>query len=384
LTVFSELDQVISREDQMRLASYNVENLFERARVMNLDTWRDGADVLQMHAEMNGILGKKLYSAADKKKIIELLKKLGLDKKDDGEFVILRQNRGHLIKRGKNGLEVVADGRGDWIGWLDLTYAAVDEIATRMTARVMNDVNADVLGVVEAENRPSLLRFCKDVMPSVGAKPYDHVMLIDGNDERGIDVAIMMRAEYDLIRIRSHVDDTDQTGLIFSRDCAEYTVKTPLGNDLILLVNHLKSKGFGSQTGSNAKRKRQTERVKAIYQALRRDGVSYVAVIGDFNDTPNSDPITPLTEQTDLKDISAHNKFDDGGRPGTFGNCTQSKQIDYILMSPELFAKAQRGGIFRKGTWGGKNGDLWEHYPEMQKAANAASDHAAIWADIDL
>jgi hypothetical protein len=53
-------------------------------------------------------------------------------------------------------------------------------------------------------------------------------------------------------------------------------------------------------------------------------------------------------------------------------------------MPPELFAKAKRGGIFRKGVWGGKNGDLWEHYPEMEKAANAAFDHAAIWADIDL
>ena len=59
-------------------------------------------------------------------------------------------------------------------------------------------------------------------------------------------------------------------------------------------------------------------------------------------------------------------------------------KIDYILTPPELFAKAKRGGIFRKGVWGGKNGDLWEHYPEMDKAANAASDHAAILADIDL
>jgi hypothetical protein len=36
-------------------------------------------------------------------------------------------------------------------------------------------------------------------------------------------------------------------------------------------------------------------------------------------------------------------------------------------MPPELFAKAKRGGIFRKGVWGGKNGDLWEHYPEWRK-----------------
>jgi hypothetical protein len=49
-----------------------------------------------------------------------------------------------------------------------------------------------------------------------------------------------------------------------------------------------------------------------------------------------------------------------------------------------LFAKARKGGIFRTGVWGGKNGDMWSHYPEMKKASDAASDHAAIWADIDV
>lgn len=53
-------------------------------------------------------------------------------------------------------------------------------------------------------------------------------------------------------------------------------------------------------------------------------------------------------------------------------------------MSPALFANVERGGVFRKGVWGGKHGSLWGIYPEMTSAAQAASDHAAIWADIDL
>src|ERR1044071_4691680 len=103
----------------MKLASYNVENLFERARAMNLANQADGKDVLKKHAEMNKILNKVKYTAADKAKIIALMKDLGIDKKDDGgEFVILRQNRGHLVKRPTSGgLEVVANGRADWIGW---------------------------------------------------------------------------------------------------------------------------------------------------------------------------------------------------------------------------------------------------------------------------
>jgi endonuclease/exonuclease/phosphatase family metal-dependent hydrolase len=70
--------------------------------------------------------------------------------------------------------------------------------------------------------------------------------------------------------------------------------------------------------------------------------------------------------------------------PGTFANGTASNKIDYILLSPSLFSKVEAGGVFRKGVWGGKNGNLWPIFAEMRKASEAASDHAAIWADIDL
>jgi hypothetical protein len=215
----------------MKLASYNVENLFQRARAMNRASWTEGRDVLKMHAEMNRIIGKTRYTQADKRRIVELVEKLGIDKKDDGgDWVILRQNRGRLVKRSKTaGLEVVAEGRSDWIGWLDLKYEAVDEVAMRMTAQVIRDVGADVLGVVEAESRPALLRFTRELMPSVGADPYQHVMLIDGNDDRGIDVAIMTRRGFTIETIRSHVDDEKNGARIFSRDCPEFEIATPQG-----------------------------------------------------------------------------------------------------------------------------------------------------------
>src|SRR4051794_6263528 len=78
------------REDRMRLASYNVENLFMRARAMNGDTRDEGADALAAHAEMNTIIAKPKYSAQDKKKLVQLMTQLKIDKKDDGgPFVIL-------------------------------------------------------------------------------------------------------------------------------------------------------------------------------------------------------------------------------------------------------------------------------------------------------
>jgi hypothetical protein len=42
------------------------------------------------------------------------------------------------------------------------------------------------------------------------------------------------------------------------------------------------------------------------------------------------------------------------------------------------------GGIWRRGVWGGKNDILFPHYQAMTNAAQAAADHAAIWADTNL
>ena len=36
------------------------------------------------------------------------------------------------------------------------------------------------------------------------------------------------------------------------------------------------------------------------------------------------------------------------------------------------------------GIWGGTNGTLFPHFPEITKAAEAASGHAAITAEINL
>lgn len=221
-------------------------------------------------------------------------------------------------------------------------------------------------------------------MNKVDGTPYEFVMVIDGNDDRGIDVGVMARAGYEIVGIRSHVDDADLEGRVFSRDCPEYTITTPTGATVVVLVNHLKSKGFGPASASNKLRERQANRVKEIYERLRAEGQENVALLGDFNDTPDSTPLAPLLKQTDLKDISEHPAFTSDGRPGTYGNGNKSQKIDYVLLSPPLFNNVIGGGIFRTGVWGGKNGTLWPHYDTMERAVHAASDHAAVYADINV
>jgi endonuclease/exonuclease/phosphatase family metal-dependent hydrolase len=253
-----------------------------------------------------------------------------------------------------------------------------------MTAKVIQDVNADVLGVVEAEDRIALKRFDEQLLAPIGAG-YGGIMLIDGNDERGIDVGLLTRQGYTIESVVSHVDDQKDAVRIFSRDCPEFMLCADQGARLLVMVNHLKSKGNGSPSQTNARRKVQAERVREIYSLRRSQGIDLIAILGDFNDTPDSDPLSPLLgAQSDLRDISEHPNYQSDGRPGTFGNGTKSQKLDYILLSPALFNRVAAGGVWRKGVWGGVNGTLFPHYEEMKKPVHAASDHAAIWADIAL
>jgi endonuclease/exonuclease/phosphatase family metal-dependent hydrolase len=260
----------------------------------------------------------------------------------------------------------------------------VKESATENTARIIGLLQTDIICVVDAENRIGLKRFNEDVLAHVEVAPFQHIMLIDGNDDRGIDVGIMTRDGFNITRMLSHVDDADAEGIIFSRDCPEYEISAPNGNQLLLLINHLKSKGFGKIEDSNAKRTHQTKQLRKIYDAKRAD-YDFIAIIGDLNENPDLPPMDALLrEGSDLTDIMTHPNFVGDGRPGTFGYGTASGKLDYILLSPKLADKVIQGGIERRGVWGGTNGKLFSHLPTVKSAKDAASDHAALWAELDI
>lgn len=62
----------------MKIASFNVENVFRRAVVLNQDNWKDGKPVLEAYAALTEILEQPVYSEADKSQILVLLERLGL------------------------------------------------------------------------------------------------------------------------------------------------------------------------------------------------------------------------------------------------------------------------------------------------------------------
>jgi endonuclease/exonuclease/phosphatase family metal-dependent hydrolase len=376
----------------VKIASFNIENMFRRAAVLSHENWEAGKPVLEAYNALTVLLQEPTYSDDDKKRILELLEVVGLVnlKKqtyvEDNKWVVLRRSRGKLISKENGKVQVVAKGRADWVGWLDLKREAVDEVSTRNTAAVIAEVNPDILAVVEAEDRPALVRFNDYVLKlNQGAnKSFAHTMLIDGNDERVIDVGLFTKENFPIVGMRSHVDDPGPSGYpLFSRDCAEYEVEVG-GQRILLLVNHLKSKGYGKQDKNDERRKAQAERVKKIYEERIAGGVENIVVLGDLNDTPDRPPLAPLLKETSLKDASELTGWVWGEREGTWGEAQTSK-LDYLLLSPALAGKVKAGGVNRKGVWHAPGAaNPWTTLPTLEEPNHAASDHAAVWVELDL
>ena len=379
----------------VKIASFNVENLFERPKAFRATDFDLAQPILAAHKEVNELIKKPVYSEADKQRIRELLVTLDVYYKNvhhairrrdsqSPQWAWLRKNRGDFDREPQDhtkDIEIIADGRGSWIGWVELAKEPTNETGTRMTAKAIQEIDADILAVIEAEDRPSLVRFNEELLEG----QYRHIMLIDGNDDRGIDVAIMTRAGFTIETIRSNVDATDAQGEIFSRDCPQYEIRTPGGVAIHLLVNHFKSQSGGG----GPKRLRQATKVREIVDGLVQQ-TRHVVVLGDLNEGPQDTSgqapnLAPLFDNNSpLKDCYSFAGFDLGGRPGTYDSCGMRNRLDYIFLSANL--PFSQGGLFRKGLWGSRKTrpDKWATYPEMNEGVEQASDHAAVYVELNL
>ena len=126
----------------MKIAAYNVENLFDRAKAFNEEDESVSQGALKAASELNALFEEPVYTESDLKRMRELIVELGLVRSDTGPFVLLRQIRGRMVSRPRNKPFVLkAKGRDDWVGWVELRNAHVNEISVMNTARVIRDVN---------------------------------------------------------------------------------------------------------------------------------------------------------------------------------------------------------------------------------------------------
>ena len=119
-------------------------------------------------------------------------------------------------------------------------------------------------------------------------------MLVDGNDDRGIDVGVMAAGPAARSSTSAPTSSTaTREGVVFSRDCCEYHVRMPDGGALAVLVNHFKSKGYsepGDRLGAGRRRRQAGARRARSTAGCAPSGVDLVAVVGEQLDPSRHAP----------------------------------------------------------------------------------------------
>lgn len=359
----------------MRVATFNVENLFSRPAVLNMKDNDRAAEILAKISEFTGLLELKSY-AGKKKRIEELHDEI----KDYIVINIRSSTVGRYLFTEKDGLK--AGGRGDWDGFVDLQRERFSDDQIKFTGKVIKTVDADVQCLVEVESADTFKRFNTDII----ASRFSDRIVIDGNDPRGIDIALGAKKSFPILSAKTNIFARDKEGTIFSRDSLEVELAIGKSKSLHVLVNHFKAKDRTPEK-SDAKRKRQAAEVSRILRERYNLKKDWVIVAGDLNDEPDSAPLAPL-----MKTPGLHNVLDVVERPEDdrwtyyYGSKKQYNAIDYLFVSQALRAHVEDAGLERRGMWNlaALTGDKEKPFKGIDDWKLAASDHAAVWVDLKL
>lgn len=228
----------------------------------------------------------------------------------------------------------------DDVGFKDDVYSASQvQAKMKLLGSAIRALDADVLVLQEVEKHDLLERLNK---AELGTMKYKEVRMFEGNDMRGIDVALLSR--FPVLQYKSNSNDTfpgvkdPNKTYGFSRDCVLAKLKLGPGRELQLLINHLRA---GSDYEAQRRREAQAQRVRQLTdQVLKGNPQANLSVIGDLNDEPDTDTIKMIRDKTPAL-------FD----PLTLLPSNQRKtyrgykQYDYMLLAPGLKADLQNGTV---------------------------------------
>ncbi len=274
------------------------------------------------------------------------------------------------------GLVSVASRAGDLVSY------ETTEIQRNNTAQAILDSEPDVLAVQEVENLYTLRLFNQEYLDNY----FDRMLLIDGNDPRGIDVGFLVRKGFpaEIRNLRTHVDEAVPgaavarssvrnfgylaRGALFSRDCLE--VDLEIGSRVVtFLVNHFKAQD-GTQD-STRRRRRQAERVAEIATQAVQQG-RLPLVLGDLNAPPDADgSLEPLLNSPVLQDPFPADTWTHYYVPAK-----RVSRLDYIL--PHKALEVEDIHIVRKGLTTKCKQYRGERYPTVGPAHTEASDHCPV------
>ena len=368
----------------MKVASFNMENIFFRderlikKNVSNcLSSWM---------AEFEDLMSRESRPQKNYVRLRELSFLLGFHQSALEPYVILRRKAGQLyMRRRTSEPEIKAHVSTGWNGWIKLCSRPIDEIALRNKARLITEVNPDVLIVQEVEDRQSLLDFNEIYLPE--EVQYSNVYVLGGNDSMGRELGILTKSSVSISGAKNYADKIMKNGKnLFDLDFQEYDLIDAKGDSLVIMSACMVEKEPG-QEKADLHRKSQAEEIALTYEKRRGNGFKNVIIAGTFNVPSYCETLSPLLQGTDLKEIKKHKSFNvdlDQGKDagyyslGAYRKGVNTKQQDYLLLSPELFQRVENSGLNRKGIFPGKK-DQFKSYATVVSEQTQASSHPITW-----
>ncbi|MCM4156148.1 MULTISPECIES: hypothetical protein [unclassified Christiangramia] len=375
----------------MKIATFNVQNLFHRDRSFMEKSYKDCS--VDWFYEIDFLLGKTNKSDKDNERLRELSYMVGIDNSLQLPYAVIKRKSGFLFLKGMNySKELKAGELTDWNGWIALQNVPLESLAIDNKAKVIASVNPDILILQEIEDRASLEEFNTVVLPKFDCEPFKDSFVVQGNDKRGQEIGILTRKGFEIQSVRSHIFDVSLSGRkIFNKDLLEYKIRTKEKNTIFILAAHFQETRKDNDL-SGIFRREQAENVAEIYKKLLAEGKENIAIVGTLNAASFCNTLMPLLQETNLSDITRHHSFNvefdkgiDAGyySLGAYQKGVNIKQKDYLLLSPELFAKLKKCGLNRRGVWPEKR-PMWSIYPNIQRKNQAASEHPAVWVELDI
>ena len=209
-------------------------------------------------------------------------------------------------------------------------------------AETFRKVNADVIALQEVENRGVLEEFNTTALADLN---YREVVLFEGNDERGIDVAVLSRLPIGPVTSYRHRPCRDGNGRLgrLRRDLLRVRVEPPESLPFDLFVVHLKSKGGGAE--STVIRQAEAAAIRSFLdEILTADPKARFLICGDFNDTCDSEPVRTLLSAGPGALHPFFNDIPEAERE-TYNTAPYKSMIDFIFASPAM------GGHFESGSY---------------------------------
>jgi endonuclease/exonuclease/phosphatase family metal-dependent hydrolase len=252
------------------------------------------------------------------------------------------------------------------------------------------EMDVDVLAVQEVEDIDTLKAFNRDHL----GKLYTYVTLIEGNDNRLIDVGLLSKYPVGAVVSWQHAVHKDAPDYpVFGRDLLEVQIMSQDRKKTLftLFNNHLKSHFCDYRENqaeclkkNNRRRKQQSDMIAQIVKKQTRPTSRFI-ILGDMNDPPDSPYLASFTTDDELSLTNALANAQETKPPTVPSNIPAPPHTNWTHRYKESGQPADYqlyDQIWVSNALAGRVSGAWIH--RRKNLTGDGSDHDPAWIELTL